>query len=99
MSHPPDHIPDLDSPSREPRSPIKKETKDRVSIQTNKIELPLSNTHDNHREKKLLGEQETLSTKIFLEILIINGKFAFKLLGLKKIKNLFTKFYEASKGN
>lgn len=30
MSHPPDHIPDLDSP-KEPRSPIKKETKDRVS--------------------------------------------------------------------
>ena len=30
MSHPPDHIPELDSP-RQSRSPIKKEKKDRVS--------------------------------------------------------------------
>lgn len=29
MSHPPDHIPDLDSP-RQSRSPIKKEKKDKV---------------------------------------------------------------------
>lgn len=30
MSHPPDHIPDLDSP-RQARSPIKKDKKDKVS--------------------------------------------------------------------
>lgn len=30
MSHPPDHIPDLDSP-RQSRSPIKKDKKERVS--------------------------------------------------------------------
>ena len=30
MSHPPDHIPELDSP-RQSRSPIKKDKKDRVS--------------------------------------------------------------------
>lgn len=31
MSHPPDHIPDLDSP-RQSRSPIKKDKKDKVSV-------------------------------------------------------------------
>lgn len=31
MSHPPDHIPELDSP-RQSRSPIKKDKKDRVSL-------------------------------------------------------------------
>lgn len=31
MSHPPDHIPDLDSPHQS-RSPIKKEKKERVSV-------------------------------------------------------------------
>lgn len=31
MSHPPDHIPDLDSP-RQARSPIKKDKKDKVSV-------------------------------------------------------------------
>lgn len=30
MSHPPDHIPDLDSP-RQSRSPLKKDKKERVS--------------------------------------------------------------------
>jgi hypothetical protein len=30
MSHPPDHIPELDSP-RQSRSPIKKDKKERVS--------------------------------------------------------------------
>lgn len=31
MSHPPDHIPELDSP-RQSRSPIKKDKKERVSF-------------------------------------------------------------------
>lgn len=31
MSHPPDHIPDLDSPKHDSRSPIKKDKKERVS--------------------------------------------------------------------
>lgn len=31
MSHPPDHIPELDSP-RQSRSPIKKDKKERVSL-------------------------------------------------------------------
>lgn len=34
MSHPPDHIPDLDSPRHDSRSPIKKDKKERVSTNT-----------------------------------------------------------------
>uniref|UniRef100_A0A182YRZ4 Moesin/ezrin/radixin homolog 1 n=1 Tax=Anopheles stephensi TaxID=30069 RepID=A0A182YRZ4_ANOST len=33
MSHPPDHIPDLDSPTRGSRSPIKKDKKERSSLE------------------------------------------------------------------
>ncbi|XP_035788775.1 protein 4.1 homolog isoform X4 [Anopheles albimanus] len=58
MSHPPDHIPDLDSPTRGSRSPIKKDKKERLKRESS------TGTASASSQSSLEGEYETTSPNV-----------------------------------